>query len=360
MKAPIVPFFIPHHGCPHRCVFCNQRVQTGAGNRLPDAAAILAAIKAYQSSSGCRSLEVAFFGGTFTALSRDTQAQLLAPLQTLLRDGTVCAVRVSTRPDSISTDGAGFLRELGVDTVELGVQSMDDVVLALSGRGHTAGDTIRASRILGESGMRVGMQLLPGLPGDSPASARASLTAVLTLSPAFLRIYPLLVLANTPLAEAYRSGAFSPWSLATAVELCKVLLQRAEQSCVPVIRLGVQASDELAAPGTILAGPWHPAFGQLVEAARWHDLIAMMAHGVPAGSAVEILCARGRVSSLVGQRRGNIALWESRLGVKVSRVKEDDSLDVDACVLRWQGGEQQGRLLRDLVYPDAEVRRESR
>ncbi len=363
MKTPIVPFFIPHHGCPHRCVFCNQRVQTGAGNQLPDAAAILAAIKAYRSSSSGGSVEVAFFGGTFTALSRETQEQLLTPLQPLLRDGSVCAVRVSTRPDCISADGVGFLRELGVDTVELGVQSMDDAVLALSGRGHTAGDTIRASRILRDTGMRVGMQLMPGLPGDSPAAARASLAAVLSLAPAFLRIYPLLVLANTPLAEAYRSGAFSPWSLATAVDLCKVFLQTAEQAGVPVIRVGVQATADLAAPGTILAGPWHPAFGQLVEAARWHDLIALMAKGVPAGNAVEIFCARGRVSSLVGQRRGNIALWESRLGMKVSRVKDDDSLDVGACVLRWPGGEQQGRLLRDLVYldaDDAEVRRENR
>lgn len=350
MKTPIVPFFIPHHGCPHRCVFCNQRAQTGAGNLLPDAATILETVRVYQSSSGCRSPEVAFFGGTFTALSRDTQERLLLPLQPLLRDGAVSAVRISTRPDSVSTDGVDFLRSLGVDTVELGVQSMDDGVLASAGRGHTAGDTVRASRILRESGMRVGMQLMPGLPGDSPATARMTLEAVLSLQPAFLRIYPLLVLADTPLAEAYRSGIFSPWSLAEAVECCKVLLQTAGKAGVAVIRLGIQASVDLAAPGTILAGPWHPAFGQLVEAARWHDLVAIMAEGVPVGSTVEIVCARGRVSSLVGQRRGNISLWETRLGVKVARVAEDESLAVDTCVVRWQGGERRGNLLRDLTY----------
>jgi histone acetyltransferase (RNA polymerase elongator complex component) len=350
VKTPIVPFFIPHHGCPHQCVFCNQRAQTGAGNHLPDAATILETVKAYQSSSGGRSPEVAFFGGTFTALSRGTQERLLLPLQPLLRDGTVCAVRVSTRPDSVSTDGAAFLKSLGVGTVELGAQSMDDAVLARSGRGHTAGDTVRASRILRESGIRVGMQLMPGLPGDSPATARSSLDAILSLEPAFLRLYPLLVMADTPLAEAYRSGTFSPWSLAEAVECCKVLLQSAEQSGVTVVRLGVQASDALASPGTILAGPWHPAFGQLVESARWHDLVALMVAGIPAGSRVEIACARGRVSSLVGQRRGNVALWEARLGVKVSRVAEDASLAVDACLVRWQGGERQGSLLSDLVY----------
>lgn len=350
MKTPIVPFFIPHHGCPHRCVFCNQQAQTGSGARLPDAAAILATVAAYRASSCCDSPEVAYYGGTFTSLPRAVQERFLAPLQPLLREGGVRAVRVSTRPDAITPEGVAFLREHGVETVELGVQSMDDTVLAAAGRGHTAHDTVTASRILREAGMRVGMQLLPGLPGDTSESAGASLTEVLALGPDFLRIYPLLVLTDTPLAEAYRSGAFSPWSLAEAVAVCKQLLHRSEQAGVPVIRVGVQASDKLAAPGTILAGPWHPAFRQLVEGERWFDLVAALAAALPAEARLELSVPSGRLSDLVGQRRGNVARWREQLGISVARTSEDPSLEQGECLIRWDDGERRGSLLRDLVY----------
>lgn len=350
MKTPIIPFFIPHHGCPHRCVFCNQQNQTGAGARLPDAATILTTVAAYRASSCCDSPEVAYYGGTFTALPRAAQERFLAPLQPLLRKGVVRAVRVSTRPDAVTPEGVAFLRESGVATVELGVQSMDDAVLAAAGRGHTAQDTVAASRILRDAGMRVGMQLLPGLPGDTAESARSSLAQVLAQDPDFLRIYPLLVLADTQLADAYRSGAFSPWSLAEAVALCKLLLHRSEQAGVPVIRVGVQASDELAAPGTILAGPWHPAFRQLVEGERWFDLVAALTAALPAKAHVELSVPPGRLSDLVGQRRGNVARWRAQLGIRVARTSEDSSLRPGECLVRWEGGQRRGSLLRDLAY----------
>ena len=230
MRKVTVPFFISHQGCSHTCVFCDQRAISGSAGDIPAAEDILSKIEAWRRTAGERPLEVAFFGGSFTAMPVAVQEQLLQPLQGLLAAGEIMSVRISTRPDCIDDETVRQLSQSGITTIELGVQSMDDAVLALSGRGHTAGDTIRASSILRDTGMRVGMQLMPGLPGDSPAAARASLASVLSLAPAFLRIYPLLVLANTPLAEAYRSGAFSPWSLATAVDLCKVLLQTAEQA----------------------------------------------------------------------------------------------------------------------------------
>ena len=350
MKTPIVPFFIPYHGCPHRCVFCNQQAQTGARPELPDAAAVVATVDACRTRSGCDSPEVAFYGGTFTALPRTEQERLLAPLQPLLQEGRVSAVRVSTRPDAVTPEGVAFLRESGVATVELGVQSMDDNVLAAAGRGHTARDTVAACRTLREAGMRVGLQLLPGLPGDTPESSRSSLTEVLALAPNFLRIYPLLVLNGTPLAGSYRSGGFIPWSLAEAVSLCKQLLHRSEQAGVPVIRLGVQATDELAAPGTILAGPWHPAFRQLVEGERWFDLVATLTGTLLPETGVELSVPRGRLSDLVGQRRVNVARWGEQCRIRVDRVGEDPSLGPGECLVRWDGGERLGSLLRDLVY----------
>ena len=198
--------------------------------------------------------------------------------------------------------------------------------------------------------MRVGMQLMPGLPGDTPESTRSSLAKVLALAPDFLRIYPLLVLSGTPLAEACRLGTFSPWSLEEAVALCKLLLHHSEQAGVPVIRVGVQASDDLAAPGTILAGPWHPAFRQLVEGERWFDLVAALTEALPGEAPVELACAPGRLSDLVGQRRGNVARWEEHVGIRVVRAFEDPSLATGECRVQWDGGERRGSLLRDLVY----------
>ncbi len=331
-------------------MFCNQQAQTGSGARLPDASTILATVDAYRASSCCDSPEVAYYGGTFTALPRAVQERFLAPLQPLLREGLVRAVRVSTRPDAITPEGVAFLRENGVATVELGVQSMDDAVLTAAGRGHTAHDTVAASRILREAGMRVGMQLLPGLPGDTPERAGASLTEVLAMAPDFLRIYPMLVLTDTPLADAYRAGAFSPWSLAEAVAVCKLLLHRSEQAGVPVIRVGVQASIELAESGTILAGPWHPAFRQLVEGERWFDLVTTLTTGVPAEANVELSVPSGRLSDLIGQRRSNVARWGEQLGIRVTRTREDPSLEPGECLVRWDGGQRRGSLLRDLVY----------
>ena len=344
MRPVVVPFFISHLGCPHRCVFCDQEKIAGARGVLPEAGEMLERVASYRASSPDRKLEAAFYGGTFTALARDDQQYLLAALQPLLASGALSSLRLSTRPDAVDPEIVAFLQEMGVRTVELGVQSMSDEVLRLSGRGHTARDAELAVRLLQGAGLEVGVQLMPGLPGDSEERSLASLQRVLALKPSFLRIYPTLVIAGTELAARYLSGSYQPQTLDQAVSLCKRMLRAARRAGVPVIRLGLQPTAELESAGVILAGPHHPAFGQLVESELYYDLMCSLADGIPEGSSISFLAPKGRTSDLVGQGRRNLARLLERFALKVTKVREDAGLSSGGIALQWSGGERSGDL----------------
>ena len=345
MSAAVVPFFISHLGCPHRCVFCDQEKIAGAKGVLPDAQQMQAKVARYRESSPGRELEAAFYGGTFTALPRGDQQYLLGAMQPLLDSGCLSSLRLSTRPDAVDPDTARFLKSMGVATVELGVQSMDEEVLRLSGRGHGAADTERALRVLQDAGLSAGVQLMPGLPGDTVERSLASLDRVLSLAPSFLRIYPTLVIAGTGLADLYRAGSYLPQSLDQAVSLGKRMLLAALRADVPVIRLGLQPTAELAAPGVLLAGPYHPAFGQLVQAELFYDLMSALVADLPEGSRVAFFVAPGRVSDLIGQKRRNLARLAERFAVTVTAVREDAALLRSGVALEWSGGRRSGDLM---------------
>ena len=335
MKPVVVPFFISHLGCPHRCVFCDQEKIAGARGVLPEAEEMTAKIAAYRASAPGRKIEVAFYGGTFTALPAGDQEYLLGALQPLLADGTVSSLRLSTRPDAVDAGTALFLKTMGVGTVELGVQSMDDEVLARSGRGHSAADLQPALGALRSCGIEVGVQLMPGLPGDTPECSLLSLQRVLELKPSFLRIYPTLVVAGTELARMHLAGNYFPQTLAEAVSLCGRMLLCSLRAGVPVIRLGLQPTAELSSPGVLLAGPYHPAFGQLVESELFFELMSALTCDLPGGSSVEFFAPAGRISDLVGQGKRNLARLSERFGIRVTSVREDASLCRDSISLTW-------------------------
>jgi histone acetyltransferase (RNA polymerase elongator complex component) len=351
VKTQIVPFFISHGGCPHRCVFCDQERISGRDGSLPSSGEIRARISDYRRTSGRAAVEVAFYGGSFTGLSREGQLRLLAPLQPLIAAGEVCSVRVSTRPDTMDDEVAAFLRDMGVGTVELGVQSMDDGVLEMSGRGHCAADTEKAAASLKRQGLAAGLQLMPGLPGDTFRKSRASLDRALGLEPDFLRIYPTVVISGTPLARMYQEGSYRPLSMQAAVALCKVMLHDALRSGVPVIRMGLQPTLDLEREGTVLAGPYHPAFRHLVESELWYDLIdRLLPAVVPAGSAVTISCAPSRVSSVIGDRRMNIVRLGREKGVRVTRVAGDPGLSPLDVEVAGPGGVRRGNIVHNLSF----------
>ena len=352
MKHCIVPFFIAHRGCPHRCVFCDQLKISGSRNQFPAAGEILDTVSAYRNSGGHAAVEVAFFGGSFTCLSRADQEQLLLPLQHLLAVGEVSGIRVSTRPDAIDLRNVTFLKGMGVATVELGVQSMADDVLQLSGRGHGSNEVRKAVSCLRDAGLAVGLQLMPGLPGDTPGKALDSLHDLLELKPDFLRIYPTLVIAGTGLEKLYEDGSYQPMTLVGAVDLCKVMLHEAAVAGVPVIRMGLQPTAELQDAGAIVTGPYHPAFRQLVEGELCFDLLRKLAATlVQAEGPFTIVCSPSRVSDVIGQRKVNMQRISRLCGITFAAVKADPALCPWDLRITFNGGERTANIIRDLDYP---------
>ena len=349
MKLVTVPFFISHQGCPHTCVFCDQRIISGAGGVLPTAETISAKIELWRSTAGERPLEVAFFGGTFTALPKEIQANLLMPLQPLLEDGTLDSVRISTRPDYIDAEHVAWLLNRGVRTIELGVQSMDDGVLASSGRGHSSAVSLEAIDSIKSGGVRVGAQLMPGLPGDTPVASLHSLEQVIAAGVDFLRIYPTVVLDGTELARRYGADDFIPLSLERGVSLCKLLLQRAMQADVPVIRIGLQADYGLDAEH-VLAGCWHPALGQLVRSQLYADL---MCRFVSSGHCVTVYCHPARFSDVVGMKRSNL-LSQAARGVQI-QVVPDATLKREELKVKTEDTSTTYSIINDITYSIHEV-----
>ncbi|GMR04145.1 MAG: hypothetical protein BMS9Abin23_0034 [Thermodesulfobacteriota bacterium] len=261
----IIPIFIPFGGCANICVFCDQKGITGL-NAPPSTTEVRETVKTYLSTwKGRGRREVAFYGGTFTALPLDIQRAYLECVEQYLSNGLIHGLRVSTRPDAVSDDIVSFLKRHSVDTVELGVQSMDDRVLALSGRGHSAGDTVRAVKILKEHGMKVGVQVMPGLPGDDIGSVMDTAWRVARLSPDFIRVYPAVVIKGTVLERMYLDGRYTPWTLDEMVSACKKVSAVFRLSGIRIIRMGLHATGELREK--IVAGPYHPSFRNLVDTA---------------------------------------------------------------------------------------------
>ena len=350
MKSVIVPFFISHLGCPHQCVFCNQWTITGEKGEIPSASELTSRVNRWLDSAAVESLDVAFYGGSFTALAVEAQRALLLPLQPLLRSGKVRTIRISTRPDAISRASVELLAGFGVELVELGVQSMNDHVLGAAGRGHVARHTVEAFALLKEGGIKVGAQLMPGLPGDSVGGALDSFRQILALHPDLLRIYPAVVLKGTRLVEMYREGSYSPLSLDEAVQTCKVMLHDAAVAGVPVIRAGLQPTDELTSGGEVVAGPYHPAFRQLAEGERFYDLLQILSHDLVRGETVSLAASKARISDVIGQKRINIRRFEEKYGILVSGVHVDTTLGNNDLLLTVRGTVISGNLLVDLGY----------
>ncbi len=322
----IVPFFIPHAGCPHQCVFCNQKNITGTVSS-PDPSAIAATIRSYVAAAPLpEPVQVAFYGGSFTALPFGLQQSYLEPVQPFVKTGEVAGIRISTRPDAVSAGILRLLKRYHVGTVEIGAQSMNDGVLARSGRGHCARDTVRAVRLLQEHAFTVGLQLMPGLPGDSETAFGETVGTSIELRPDFVRIYPALVIRNTPLELTYRSGAYCPLSLDEAVAWCRNALGRFEEAGIDVVRMGLQPTEELERPGTIVAGPYHPAFRQLVDSSLM--LERMRALLGPAWRGADLLLSVNPrdLSSAIGQKRRNVRQLQREPGVASIRFRTDASV----------------------------------
>ncbi|MCB2180990.1 MAG: radical SAM protein [Desulfobulbaceae bacterium] len=308
MTPFIIPFFIAHQGCPHQCVFCNQHVITGTQAWLTadKVAAEIRECLAWPRDKK-RPVQVAFYGGSFTGLETARQEELLGAVQPFLENGAVNAIRLSTRPDYIDRRKAIFLKQKGVAVVELGIQSFDENVLTRCRRGHRADHVEMAFKLLREAGLSVGGQLMVGLPGERTRAVLDGARRLATLAPDMVRIYPTLVLKNSPLADLYSQGNYRPLSLQRAVCLCAQLKMIFEESHIPVIRMGLQPSDSLEKD--LVAGPYHPAFGELVLSRLFFRKLRNYLKNLQqmqVGGRMRLLLSRADISLFQGQKKCSV------------------------------------------------------
>ena len=270
-----IPIFIPELACPNRCVFCNLFRISGA-IKQPNDEEIIQTIDSHLASinrkSGDKYIEIAFFGGNFTGIPREQQEHYLNLVQPYLKSNAVKGIRISTRPDYINDDIIEMLCNYGVIMIELGVQSMDADVLKMSGRGYEAKEVYRAVALIKERGIDFGLQMMIGLPGDTLEKSKYTTQQIIALAPNITRIYPTVVIRDTELENQYNQGVYKPLSLEEAVQWTKELYLMFEAANINVIRTGLHPSEDLTNGNSMLAGPFHISFKELVMTQIWKEL----------------------------------------------------------------------------------------
>lgn len=336
-KPFIIPVFIPHAGCPHQCAFCNQRTVTGTESRLLSPEQFRLLVKGYLKYKGARRgrVQIAFYGGTFLGMEKEVIEELLREAARFAEAGDVDNIRFSTRPDSIDDERLEWIRDYPVSTIELGVQSMDDRVLAMSKRGHTSEDTEKAVHLLKQRNYEIGIQMMVGLPGDDDAGSLRTAKKIAALSPDFVRIYPTVVLENSLLARWYRHGMYSPMAMEKCVTLVKQLYLIFKENSIPVIRMGLQASEDFEKGVNILAGPYHPAFGHLVYSEIFLDKASsMIASEDPPYRNVSLIVHPRAVSKMQGMGNHNIEILKHKFSIDTIEIIPDPALSENSLELR--------------------------
>ena len=380
MAPIIIPIFLPYLGCRKCCLFCNQKA---TGEELPSPSCVRNFIEkslskltlsnslslrgekrrsnpkedeiatpfrlamtgkdnkcdgiGFVSHEEKREKQIAFYGGSFTAIHREEQIRYLKEIQPFLASGLIDSIRISTRPDALDEEILALLKEYGVKTIELGTQSMIDEVLFLAKRGHCAEDTISAVLRLRRWGFEVGIQLMIGLPGDTFDRFLKTLDQTIDLKPDFLRIHPTLVLKGAPLENLWKAGKYSPLPLEEAIQWLKRGLLKLERASIPVARVGLQPTRDLER--NFLAGPYHSALHQLIDAAIFFDMAKHLLKISPNGSQAFFLCHPKEVSNLRGQRNENILRLKEQFKLNKILIEEKKELPRGYLGLQTQEGE---------------------
>ena len=332
-KHYIIPIFVPHEGCPHNCVFCNQNSITGQLEKVNEYTVKETAEQYFKTIDRTNSIiEISFFGGTFTAIPAEKQIELLSVAKSYKAEGKINFIRLSTRPDYIDDEILTMLRAYSVDIIELGVQSMDNEVLKLSGRGHTKTDTINASKKIKEYGFTLGHQIMLGLPGDSPKKDISTVIECLKLNPDLCRIYPALVLKDTPMEVMYEKGIYKPYILDEAVQIAKQLYSMFKYNKVNIIRVGLQATDNISEGKDIVTGPNHPAFRELVEGSLLCDMIKENIENLE--DEVEIHINPKYISKLYTNRKQYFLQLKEAKNIPLIHIISDTSIDNEAIFIK--------------------------
>lgn len=312
---------MPHKGCPNQCSFCNQKSISGQLNELtPDD--VHQAVKKAMENPGLKNAEIAFFGGSFTAIERDYMLSLLQPAAQYIDFDKFKGIRISTRPDCIDDEICQILKDNKVTAVELGAQSMNDEVLRLNHRGHTSRDVENAVKMLRSYGFETGLQMMTGLYGSDENESLETGKRFIELLPDTVRIYPTVVLRNTHLAELYEKGEYSPQTVEQAVEICSKLLLMFSQAGIRVIRVGLHSGGNVEEG--FVAGAYHPAFKELCESRIYLNKILDELKNKAVTQAT-VYVPKGATSQAVGQKKQNLKL----LGEKGYNLTVKENLDLE-------------------------------
>ena len=330
-KEYIIPIFVPHLGCKKCCTFCNQKTISGEQKQVT-AKDVVETIEYFLENFKNKNeyVEVAFFGGSFTAIEKEKQEELLKAVQPYIKSRKVNSIRLSTRPDAVDKDILKMLKKYNVKTIELGVQSTNNYILERCKRGHNFEDVKKASKLIKWYGFNLGHQMMVGLPESNIKDDIQTAKDIIKLKPKMIRIYPVLVIRGTELEQEYNKKEYTPLTVMQAVERCKEIVKMFNKKKIRVIRVGLQNTDtitEISSDSSeIVAGPFHPAFGQLVEDAIWYDRIVEKIKKINAKVVrVEIQANTQNMNNIIGHKKENIKKLKETYAV-ITRVTRNDKI----------------------------------
>lgn len=360
-KHYIIPIFVPHFGCPHDCVFCNQKKITGLSTNITPKEVEEIIERHLECFKQDAFIEVAFYGGSFTAIDIQVQSELLMIPYKYKCDGIIDEIRLSTRPDSIDEEILINLKRFGVDTIELGVQSLDKDVLLASERGHTTNEVYASSKLIKTYGFKLGLQMMIGLPMDSFEKSLYTCMEFIKLKPDCVRIYPTLIIKETYLEKEYLLGNYSPLDLTKAVEQSTKILMLFNINDINVIRVGLQPTDNIQLGKDIVAGPFHPAFRQLVETNIYKILLDyyFLNKEIQKDKNELIIESNSReISSIAGQNSSNINYWKQEYGFSRVKIygKSMDSGHINITIGKFYDNINIYRLMESFISKDLSIK----
>lgn len=317
-KCNIIPIFVPHLGCPHDCIFCNQRKITNFVDVL-NREEICNNIDTYIAYFKNKDIpiEIAFYGGSFTGLNENLMIEYLKIAKKYIDLGFVDSIRLSTRPDYIDEHILDILKSYGVKTIELGIQSLNSNVLELNERGHNIDCVYTSSNLIKKYNISLGLQMMVGLYGDEFNSSINTALEIAKIKPDFVRVYPTLIIKDTKLEKLYYSKDYVPMKIEEAIELCKNIYVIFEYYNIPIIRLGLQSSDNISKDGDVVEGPYHPAFREMVESNLYIDIFEYFIEKFKIKDIIYFKCSNSEISKIIGNKKSNIKYMREKFKMNI-------------------------------------------
>lgn len=322
-RNSIIPVFVPHLGCPNDCVFCNQRRISGHTEPATAQTVKTAIENAAALFPKGTKRQLAFYGGSFTAIPTVEQVALFEAAKPYLDDGTISSIRLSTRPDAIDAETLARLKKYSVQTVELGAQSLCDNVLWLSNRGHTAKEVEEAARMVKQAGFELILQMMTGLPGDTDESCIETAKKIIALHPDGVRIYPTVIVRDTELYDMWKAGTYKEHTVSDAVRVCAKITKLFDEAGIPIIRMGLNPTEDLSG-GDAVGGAYHPALGELVRSHMMLDKAVELLDGIEPDKRVVLGVNKSDVSKMIGQHRCNAEALKTQFKLKSIKIIQTD------------------------------------